>query len=492
MYKVVIYSLCALITESFIVSALHLSQQSLGSLLISFAVIALVAMTTHTLLKKLFKAPANSESTYISAFLLFLILAPIDSGRGAIYVALTTFITIASKYYIAHKHRHIFNPVAFGIFIAGLMGAPIVIWWVGSAYYLPLMIIVAVLVIRKLKRHTLFFSYLTASLLTIVVLACIRHENIIDAISQQIISWPLLFLGAFMLTEPLTTPPTKKLQGIYGVLVGVLSSVPFSLPPLYSSPEFALLLGNCFSYAVSTKSRISLTLTEVITLAEETFEFVFKPSERVSYRSGQYMEWTLNHTQADTRGIRRYFTIVSSPEDHQIRLSVRRVEGGSSFKKHLFAMKPGAKLTATAVSGDFVLPDKTEEKLVFIAGGIGITPFISMIRSMISRHEMRDITLFYANKIEQEIAYKQLLDEASSVGVKTVYILSDEAKLRTSWEGEKGFVTDAMLTRSVPDVLNRKYYISGPPGMVAAYETLLLKMGVSRSAIVTDFFPGLS
>lgn len=493
MYKVVSYSLVALILQAFVMSAVGVVSYSLISLLTSLLIISFVALGTHFLFKKVYNAPANIESTYISIFIAFLILAPASDVSKALWAGAASFLIIASKYLIAHSHRHLFNPVAMGVFAIGLMGSVSVTWWVGSMYFLPTVIITGLLVIYKLKRHTLFFSYLWASLATVAALSLFRGDNLVESLLQQTLSWPLIFLGVFMLTEPLTTPPTKKLQAIYGAIVGVLSSFPYAFPPLYSTPELALLIGNIFTFAVSTKSRVFLSLIEKKEIAKDTFELTFKPSEKVSYQPGQYMEWTLPGKEVDIRGIRRYFTIASSPLEDVIRLGVKRAEKGSSFKNSLFSLEEGKGLLATSVMGDFLLPEDKDRTLVFIAGGIGITPFISMLRTLLIKKEKRDIVLIYANKQESEIAYKYVLEEAvRELGVRVVYVLSDLATLPKDWGGEKGFITEQILETHVTAVVSSFYYISGPPSMVSSYSALLQSMHVCKADITTDFFPGFN
>ena len=205
------------------------------------------------------------------------------------------------------------------------------------------------------------------------------------------------------------------------------------------------------------------------------------------------MEWTLPHVKTDTRGIRRYFTIASSPLEDTIRVGIKEAEKGSTFKNNLLSLHTGMGVLATSVSGDFLLPTDASKKLVFIAGGIGITPFISMIRTLLILGEKRDITLFYSNKTEEEIAYKYVLEQAEKeLGIKVVHVLSDLEKISSSWQGEKGFITSEMIKDSLKDYKERSYFISGPPGMVAAYTTTLKDMGVSSFDIVTDFFPGFA
>lgn len=493
MYKVVMYSLTALIVQAFIFSLFKIIPYSIFALLTSFVLILASSLLVHYLFKKIYDAPANIESTYISIFIAFFILAPVTELQQGIWVVLASVIMIASKYIVAYSYRHIFNPVAFGVFVIGVMGSVSAIWWVGSMYFLPSLLIITLLIIHKIKRYSLFLSYFMASVITIIALAMYRDEQIVELLLQHILSWPLLFLGAFMLTEPLTTPPTRKTQILYGSIVGVLSSAPYAFHPIYSTPELALLLGNIVSYTMSTKERYFLPFIEKIKIAKDTYELVFQPRNKIDYTAGQYMEWTLPHEHTDARGIRRYFTIASSPLEDMIRIGIKGVEKGSAFKNNLLSLHTGMGVLATSVSGDFLLPTDASKKLVFIAGGIGITPFISMIRTLLITQEKRDIILFYSNKTEEEIAYKHVLEQGEKeLGIKVVHVLSDLEKISSSWQGEKGFITSEMIKDSLKDYKERSYFISGPPGMVAAYTTTLKDMGVSSFDIVTDFFPGFA
>lgn len=491
MYKVVIYGLIIIGLHGFLLSFLGVIAYTPVSLVSSLLVIGATTLLAHTIFEFAYKAPANFDSSLISGLLVFLVVAPPESLTDVGWLMLATGTVIASKYVLAFKNRHIFNPVAIGLVIVGLFQFTGVTWWVSSKYFFPVMLIVGLFVLRKVKRFTLFFAYLVTSIIVVSLSAVFHEQNVTEMISQHILSWPILFLGIFMLTEPLTTPPTKGLQIVYGAIVGTFSSFPFAFPPLYSTPELALCIGNLFAYGVSMKSRLALILKERVFLAKDTYEFVFSTPEKVPYLSGQYLEWTLPHEGEDKRGMRRYFTIASSPTDPDIRLGVRYYENGSSFKKALMSLQRGEHINATSVSGDFLLPKDTNEKLLFIAGGIGITPFISMIRTLIATNDKRDIVLFYANKTEEEIAYKHVLDEAKEkIGMKVVYVLSELTAVPASWTGEKGFITEAMLHAYMIDVPERSAYISGPPGMVSAYTAMLKKAGVQT--IHTDYFPGFA
>lgn len=155
-------------------------------------------------------------------------------------------------------------------------------------------------------------------------------------------------------------------------------------------------------------------------------------------------------------------------------------------------MRPGQKIVASQLAGDFTLPGDLKEKLVFIAGGIGITPFRSMVKYLIDKNEKRDIIIFYSNRTMDDIAYKEVFDEAQNrLGIKTVYVLTNK-NTNPSWGGEIGHVDGKMIAHQAPDYLHRIFYLSGSHAMVAAFEKTLKDLGVSRGRIKIDFFPGFA
>jgi ferredoxin-NADP reductase len=156
-------------------------------------------------------------------------------------------------------------------------------------------------------------------------------------------------------------------------------------------------------------------------------------------------------------------------------------------------MNDGDTIIASQLSGDFVLPRNKKKKLVFIAGGIGITPFRSMIKYLIDTKQKRDIILIYSNKTEMDIVYKDIFDQASGIlNLKTIYTLTDLKDGQTNWVGKRGFVDGKMILEEIKDWQERTFYISGPPSMVAGTEQVIKNLGLSSGHIKTDFFPGFA
>ncbi|MGI8637560.1 MAG: ferredoxin--NADP reductase, partial [Segetibacter sp.] len=179
-----------------------------------------------------------------------------------------------------------------------------------------------------------------------------------------------------------------------------------------------------------------------------------------------------------SRGNRRSFTIASSPHEDQVKIGIKFYEPSSEFKKSLLSLKSGSTIHASALSGEFVLPSDANKKLLFMAGGIGITPFRSMIKDLSLNKQKRDIVLFYFANESSEILYKNVWDEAKHYGVKLVALTNKER------------LDETLLSKHAPDYKDRACYLSGPPPMVRGYEKMLRSLGVSLSAIKSDYFSG--
>lgn len=490
MYRLVLYSLCCLAAVSIIFSVFGLiSYPPLG--LISSLVILLVScFFSNIVFSKLFNAQTNLESPLISALILFFILNPAFDASNIGLIFLVGIVAMGSKYVFAIGKKHIFNPVAIALVIFGLLGIGNAYWWVATPILTPLTSVIAFLVLKKLRRGEMFASFALSALLMIEFFAWINKVSFIDTFYQAFTAWPLLFFGSIMLTEPLTTPPTKKLQLIYGSLVGFVFGFQIHVGPIYPTPEMALVIGNIFSYIVSPKQKLTLTLKNKEEIAQNTYEFSFQTDKKLNYQAGQYLELTLSHKNSDTRGNRRYFTIASSPLDSEVDFGIKFSDPSSSFKKELLSFKEGDKIMAASLAGDFVLPKNIHQRLVFIAGGIGITPFVSFLEYLLGKKEQREIVLFYSNTNEKDIAYKPLLDRAEKeLGVKVIYLLHDKPQANLG-NIEIGHIDEEMINKYVKNMKECMYYLSGPNAMVESYKKLIKKLGVSGTKIVTDYFPG--
>lgn len=491
MYRLLLYVLITLNGVGAVFSFLGFLPFNGTTFIISVLFILAVSLLSNDIFARTFDTQTNVESVYISALILSLLISPAKNLHDLIFLGWAATLTTASKYILTIGKKHIFNPVAIAIVLTSLVLGSSAVWWVGTSSMFPFVLIGGLLIVRKIKREDLFYSFLVSALVVMVSANIVNGTLNMSLFKKIFIDFPIIFFGTIMLTEPLTTPPTKKLRIWYGAIVGFLFAPQIHIGSFYTTPELALIAGNIFSYIVSPKEKLILTLKQVQKIGDNLYDYVFLPDKQFSFVPGQYMEWTLGHTHPDARGNRRYFTLASTPGDATVRLGIRFYNPGSSFKKALLQMNVGSKIVAGQRSGDFVLPDNPSQKIVFVAGGIGITPFRSMVKHLIDTKQRRDIVLFYSNKTAGEIAYADVFTAAhTQFGLKTIYALTDREHLPAGWKGAVGRIDAAMIAREVPDYKERIFYLSGPYTLVKAFETTLRAMGIPEHQIKTDFFPG--
>jgi ferredoxin-NADP reductase len=156
-------------------------------------------------------------------------------------------------------------------------------------------------------------------------------------------------------------------------------------------------------------------------------------------------------------------------------------------------MRKDEEIVASQVAGDFLLPNSSWQKCVFIAGGIGITPFRSMIKYLLDTRQRRPITLFYTNKTTNDIVYKDIFDRAQQeLGIRTIYAVTDKNNAPQNWTGWVGRVTPELIRSTVPDFRNCMFYLSGSRSMVESFKETLRRLNVHSSHIKTDYFAGLA
>jgi ferredoxin-NADP reductase len=493
MYRLVLYVLMVFFVASVVLSIFKFLPYTPVDLISSALIILFISWIFDLLFSYVHKAPTNVESVYITALILFFIISP---AQGSIYTQFLPLAfwasvwAVASKYIFAINKKHIWNPVAIAVVITAFSINQSASWWIGTASMLPVVLVGGLLVVRKIRRADLVLSFLITAVATISIVALTRNADIPTTLLRTVKDSAFFFFAFIMLTEPLTAPPTRYLRIMYGGLIGFLFTPALHIGNIYSTPELALVIGNMFAYIVSPKEKLILKLKEKIKIANDTFDFVFHLEQKFSFKPGEYMEWTLKHRSPDTRGNRRYFTLASSPTENEIRLGVKFYPEPSSFKNRLLALPKDGEIVASSRAGDFTLPTNTKQELVFIAGGIGITPFRSMIQYLLDKKEKRPVTLFYSNKTISDIAYKNIFDRAQrELGIKTIYAITNTNE-RIDNTMYRGFIDADLIKKEIPDYLNKVFYISGPHGMVDAFKKTLKAMGIHNKNIKIDFFPG--
>jgi len=226
-------------------------------------------------------------------------------------------------------------------------------------------------------------------------------------------------------------------------------------------------------------------------VSSDIWQLHFKKPANFSYHSGQYLEMTIPNTHPDERGIKRWFTISSSPTQEDIIITTRLVSPRHSvFKEDLFHLEAGQKVAIAGPDGKFVLP-RQDQKILWIAGGIGATPYISQLQYLLDNKQFeRDIVLLLGLKSLDEDPCAALLEKCLDVmpNLKLIRVISD--KIPADWTGPTGYITQQLLTKSVTGISSRQVYVSGPEPMVDAMKETILKIGIDESQIHQDWFAG--
>lgn len=488
MYRLVSGSLFLLAFLSIIFGFIGWIAYSGESQILALTLALVTALGLNTLIAKVFRIPSNHESAVITALILFFLALPEQNILESWPLVAAVSIAVISKFLFVYKKQHFMNPAAFGAAALSMTGIYSFSWWVANPVLFVPLLITGILVVMKVRKWVPVLGLISVGLIIYLAEAMSYGDAFTTSLTTFFMSWPTLFLAFFMLTEPFTMPAKKDAQFLYGGIVGFLSNSSILTSFIIISPEFALVVANILMAPWRLRQKLFLVLKEKTMIAKDTFEFVFKKPRGFSFEAGQYLEWMLPHTGSDNKGIRRYFTIASSPTESDVRVAMKIAPQRSSYKQALSTLDANQSVVASQLAGDFILPKDTNVKLGFIAGGIGVTPFRSLIKYMIDSEKRHDSVLYYCNNTKEEIAYANIFsDAAKKFSFELINVISKEAVVAPI---ETGFITLEMLQRRTPDYLERTWYISGPPGMVNAYDALLSKVGVKGSHIKKDFFPG--
>ena len=220
---------------------------------------------------------------------------------------------------------------------------------------------------------------------------------------------------------------------------------------------------------------MKLTLIEKNEISTQIFSFVFKADIKLKWKAGQYLIYSLEHKNKDLRGKMRFFTISSSPFENYPAITTKIVKASSSFKKALNNLKIGDEILAKGPDGDFVINSKSK-KFIFIAGGIGITPFISIIRQLNFKKNIINVTLLYSGKTD-DLPFKNELEKISK----------NHKEFRIKY-----FIDKRVDKKALQKFINiqNTFYVSGPGPMVEAMQKLLIELGINKENIKEDYFSG--
>ena len=226
-------------------------------------------------------------------------------------------------------------------------------------------------------------------------------------------------------------------------------------------------------------------------IAESTMAFRFERPPNWAFKAGQYLDMTLlDPSETDSEGNVRSFSIASGPHEETLMVATRMRD--TAFKRVLKTMALGTAVKIEGPSGDLILQNDSARAAVFLAGGIGITPFRSIVHWAAKEKLPHRIVLFYSNSRPEDAPFLAELQslERDNPKYKLIASMTEMEKSHQPWNGETGLIDQEMLGRHLKDAASPIYYIAGPPAMVKGLHEMLSKAGMKDDDIRAEEFAG--
>jgi ferredoxin-NADP reductase len=226
-------------------------------------------------------------------------------------------------------------------------------------------------------------------------------------------------------------------------------------------------------------------------IATGTMMFTFEKPEGFDFKAGQSIDLTLiNPPETDAEGNTRAFSLVAAPGEDFLAIATRMRD--TAFKKVLNNLPLNTDLEFAGPFGSFTLHNNSSKPAVFLVGGIGITPFYSILKYASVNKLPHKIYLFYSNRKPEDTAFLEELTalEKDNTNYNLIATMTEIDKSNRYWSGEKGFINKKMLQKYLPDLYSPIYYSAGPSEMVAAMRKILNDLGVDDDNIRTEEFSG--
>jgi ferredoxin-NADP reductase len=228
-----------------------------------------------------------------------------------------------------------------------------------------------------------------------------------------------------------------------------------------------------------------------VEVAEGTMAFHFEKPSQFDFKPGQSADVTLsNPPETDSEGNTRTFSIASSPFENQLMFATRLRD--TAFKRSLKKVPLGTDVKIDSPMGSFTLHKNSAKSAVFLAGGIGITPFLSIVRQAGHDRLPHMLYLFYSNRRPEDAAFLEALQmlEKSNPNFQLICTMTELPQSQKGWKGETGLIDKEMLSRYLSTLQGPIYYSAGPPAMVTGMRKMLVGAGVDEDDIRTEEFGG--
>jgi ferredoxin-NADP reductase len=215
----------------------------------------------------------------------------------------------------------------------------------------------------------------------------------------------------------------------------------------------------------------------------EVMSVRFAKPKDFTYKPGQYMIVTIN---ANGKSLMHPLSMSSSPTQNFLEFTKRLSD--SEFSNTLQALKVSDTVWLDVPYGSFTFTGEPT-KVAFLAGGIGITPFKSIIQYCTDTHQTANITLFYGVKTDKDCTFKEEFEQMQKLNphLKLVLVASDAGN---TWRGKKGYINAELIKAELPDFKKHLFYACGPPVMVAAMQKLVADMGLPQSQLKLEVLVG--
>jgi ferredoxin-NADP reductase len=228
-----------------------------------------------------------------------------------------------------------------------------------------------------------------------------------------------------------------------------------------------------------------------VEVAEGTMAFHFQKPPGFDFRPGQASDLTLlDPPESDSEGDIRTFSIASAPFEDHLMFATRMRD--TAFKRSLKRVPLGAPVRIDPATGSFTLHKNSAKPAVFLAGGIGITPFFSIVKQAVYDRLPHRLYFFYSNRRPEDAPFLDALQtmDKTSPSFRFVGTMTDMPRSKRVWDGKTGFIDKAMLAEYLSDLRGPIYYIAGPPAMVTSMRKMLVASSVDEDDIRTEEFAG--
>jgi ferredoxin-NADP reductase len=228
-----------------------------------------------------------------------------------------------------------------------------------------------------------------------------------------------------------------------------------------------------------------------VEVAEGTMSFYFEKPSGFEHKPGQSSDLTLlDPPETDAEGNVRTFSIASAPFEDQLMFATRMRD--TAFKRSLKRVPLGTPVKMESPMGSFTLHKNSAKPAVFLAGGIGVTPFFSIAKQADYDRLPHKLYFFYSNRRPEDAPFLDVLEKLQKTNPNFHFVgtMTDMPHSKKEWAGETGLIDKGMLVKHLRDLQGPIYYLAGPPAMVAAMRKMLVASGVDEDDIRTEEFAG--